>query len=47
MGSHQIFEDIRIVRQWEKNIVIQAGNNKIIGLYYEDSIIKNSFMISL
>lgn len=47
MGSHHIFEDIRLVRQWEKNIVIQAGSNKIVGLIYEDSIIKNSFMVSL
>lgn len=27
--------------------MVQAGNNKIVGIIYEDCILKNSFMMSL
>lgn len=46
MGIWNLFEDITQVQQWEKNIVLTAYN-KIVGLVYEDYILKNSFMLSL
>lgn len=46
MGTWHIFEDILQVQQWDRNIVITT-RNKIVGLIYEDCIIKNSFMLTL
>lgn len=46
MGVWPIFEDIKQVQQWDKNIVVSTSN-KIVGLVYEDCMVKNSFMISL
>lgn len=46
MGTWYLYEDILQVQQWDKNIVIST-KSKIVGLIYEDCIIKNSFMLSL
>ncbi len=46
MGVWRVYEDILQVQQWDKNIVIST-KNKVVGLVYEDCMLKNSFMLTL
>lgn len=46
MGIWHIYEDILQVQQWDKTIVIST-RNKVVGLVYEDCMLKNSFMLTL
>ena len=46
MGTWELCEDILEVQQWDKCIVLVA-EGKIVGVVYEDCMIKNAFMLSL
>jgi hypothetical protein len=46
LASYKIYEDITGVYSWDRCIVVETRKN-IVGLIYEDSILKNAFMLSL